>query len=50
MPIAQRGAAIEISALGENDTVTFVDKKDIRRRLTYRPGDEVETKILDSDD
>lgn len=40
--------ADEISALGENDTVTFVDKMDTSRRITYRRGDDVETKYLDA--
>jgi hypothetical protein len=31
--------ADEIKALGENDTVTFVDKADISNRITYRRGD-----------
>jgi hypothetical protein len=31
--------ADEIKVLGENDTVTFVDKTDISNRITYRPGD-----------
>jgi hypothetical protein len=29
----------EIPALGPDDTVTFVDKNNINRRITYRPGD-----------
>ena len=29
-------------------TVTFVDKMDIARRITYRPGDDVETKTLNN--
>jgi Domain of unknown function (DUF4157) len=33
--------ADEIPALGPNDTVTFVDKNNIGRRITYRPGDNV---------
>lgn len=33
--------ADEIPALGPNDTVTFVDKNDISRRITYRPGDTI---------
>jgi hypothetical protein len=33
--------ADEIPALGPNDTVTFVDKNDISRRIVYRPGDNV---------
>jgi hypothetical protein len=40
--------ADEISALGENDTVTFVDKTDITRRITYRRGDNVGTKTVDN--
>lgn len=40
--------ADEVLALRENDTVTFVDKMDITRRITYQRGDNVETKTLDS--
>lgn len=52
MPQARERAKLanEISALGENDTVTFVDKMDITRRITYRRGDDVETKSLGSGD
>ncbi|MGA9379969.1 MAG: hypothetical protein WBV73_14500 [Phormidium sp.] len=48
MPEAREREKItdEISALEANDTVTFVDKMDINRRITYRQGDNVETKIL----
>ena len=38
--------ADEIPALGEKDSVTFVDKMDISRRISYYRGDDVETKIL----
>lgn len=50
MPEARERIKIaeEILALGENDTVTFVDKMDITRRITYRPGDDVETKTLNN--
>lgn len=41
--------AEEILALGENDTITFIDKMDISRRITYRLGDDVETKTLNKD-
>jgi hypothetical protein len=34
--------AEEVKALGENDTITFVDKNDITRRVTYRRGDRVQ--------
>jgi hypothetical protein len=40
--------ADEILALGENDTVTFIDKTDITRRITYRRGDNVGTKTVDN--
>ncbi len=52
MPQARERAKLanEISALGENDTVTFVDKMDITQRITYQRGDDVETKSLSSGD
>jgi len=52
MPQARERAKLadEISALSENDTVTFVDKKDINRRITYRKSDDVETKTVSDDD
>jgi hypothetical protein len=34
----------EIRALGPNDTVTFVDKNDITRRVTYKSGDRITKK------
>jgi hypothetical protein len=34
----------EIQAMNDNDTVTFVDKTNITRRIIYRKGDDVETK------
>ncbi|WP_017720734.1 hypothetical protein [Kamptonema formosum] len=48
MPEARERAKIadEILALGETDTVAFVSKMDITRRITYRRGDDVETKTL----
>ena len=42
--------ADEIPALGPDDTVTFVDKSNPARRITYRPGDNVETKSLPPED
>jgi hypothetical protein len=36
----------EIKALGPNDTVTFVDKADPSRRITYRSGDDPASKTL----
>ena len=40
--------ADEIPALRKSDTVTFVDKMDTSRRITYRRGDDVEAKFLDN--
>jgi hypothetical protein len=37
--------AQEILALGENDTLTFIDEADPARRITYRRGDDAETKF-----
>ena len=50
MPEARERVKIseEIVALRQNDTVTFVDKMDIARRITYRLGDDVETKTLNN--
>ena len=52
MPSARERTKLvdEIPALGENDTVTFIDKMDISRRITYRRGDDVETKTLGNSD
>ena len=52
MPSARERTKLadEIPALGENDTVTFIDKMDITRRITYRRGDDVETKTLGNSD
>lgn len=48
MPEARERVKIadEILSLGENDTVTFVSKMNITRRITYRMGDDVETKSI----
>ena len=34
--------ANEVQALGPNDTLTFVDKTNLKNRITYRFGDKVE--------
>jgi hypothetical protein len=40
----------EIEAMNKNDTVTFVDKTDITNRITYRKGDDVNSKLADNKD
>jgi hypothetical protein len=42
--------ADEVAAMGEHDTVTFVDKTNTSNRITYRPGDNVATKTTGSSD
>jgi hypothetical protein len=48
LPEARERAKLanEVAALGEHDTVSFVDKTNISRRITYRRGDNVNTKRL----
>jgi hypothetical protein len=44
MPIKRMRIKVaeEIAALGPNDTLLYVDKNDITRRILYLPGDDVE--------
>ena len=39
----------ELKAFGKNDSVTFVDKNDPSKRITYKKGDSTDSKTLDPD-